>query len=314
VTRATRGTAEAGHAASTTAYWIQHDVWIYYDDATLAAPTVDDDYKPAFDLDSSTNASWVYTEFGEDDGLRAAQWESEIVDNLGGDPVFYTANRGTDADPHEEIGIKVSDSYSSGRWRIYCPLGISNVNYQNGEKRDANIGVWRARVQSSIDGTTWTTEYNIPAPTANNTWESWSYNAAITADSLWTALFHDGVNDINDAWVECADVTLTIDNDITVTAASELDNYPLECTITNDATGEAVTITAGMVLDQTLVVNTDEKSVFLSDGTRLATAVVTDTARRDWLRFVDGDNTLTFEETGAQEVEIDILWDRRLFE
>jgi len=29
---------------------------------------------------------------------------------------------------------------------------------------------------------------------------------------------------------------------------------------------------------------------------------------------VPGENALSFEETGAQEVEIDVLWDRRLFE
>jgi hypothetical protein len=318
ISRATRGTAAAGHAASTAAYWVQHDVWIYYDDATLPAPTVDDDYEPAFDLDNSTNASWVYTEFGEDDGLRAAQWERIVLDTT---PVWYDADHYTNADPWEEIGMMVDDEPfgdgpREGRYQLYCPCGISNVNFSNGEARSADVAFgWHYHLKSSVDGSNWTNEYNIPEPALSNNWEPWNYNAAITADSLYIALYGNcnpgaGVN----LFAECADVTLTIDNDITVTAASELDNYPLECTITNDTTGEAITITAGMVLDQILVVNTDEKSAILDDGTRLATAVVTDTTRRDWLRLIPGENDLEFEDTGTQELEIDILWDRRLFE
>jgi hypothetical protein len=318
ISRATRGTAAAGHAASTAAYWVQHDVWIYYDDATLAAPVVDDDYEPAFDLDNSTNASWVYTEFGEDDGLRAMQWERIVLDTT---PVWYDADHNGNADPWEEIGMMVDDEPfgdgpREGRYQLYCPCGISNVNFSNGEARSADVAFgWHYHLKSSVDGSNWTNEYNIPEPALSNNWEPWNYNAAITADSLYIALYGNcnpgaGVN----LYAECADVTLTIDNDITVTAASELDNYPLECTITNAATGESITITAGMILDQTLVINTDEKSAILDDGTRLATAVVTDTTRRDWLRLIPDENDLEFEDTGTQEIDIDILWDRRLFE
>lgn len=311
ITREAKGTSAASHSASTAAYWIQHDVWMYYDDSTLSAPTVDDDYKPAFDLDNSTNSSWDYNDFGEDDGLRVAQWADETIY---GSPTIYTANRGTDADPHEEIGIKVTASAQEARWYVYCPCGISNVNFANGEKYDANKAVWFGRVESSVDGSSWTTEYSVPAPSADSTWESWSYSAAITASSLYAAMWMSSGADSNTAYLECADVTLTIDNPVTATASAEQNNYPLVCTITNGATGEAIMITAEMVVDQVLVVDTYEKSAILDDGTRLATAVVTDTTRQEWLRMVDGENELAFEDSGTQEVEIDILWDRRLFE
>jgi hypothetical protein len=316
ISRATRGTSAAGHAASTAAYWVQHDVWIYYDDATLAAPTVDDDYEPAFDLDNSTNASWVYTEFGEDDGLRAAQWQQFTLSGYN-EPTFYGGNHKAAANPWEELGVSEDDSSrEGGGYQIYVPLGISNVNFSNGEKYMENhLAEWTAKIESSDDTAAWDVEYSIPAPAASTNWEAWSYNAAITANALYVRMYlAETLEYTLEFDLECADVTLTIDNDITVTAASELDNYPLECTISNAATGEEITITAGMILDQTLVVNTDEKSVFLSDGTRLATAVVTDTTRRDWLRLIPGENPLTFEDTGTQELEIDILWDRRLFE
>jgi len=314
VTRATRGTAAAGHAIDTAAYWIQHDVWVHYDDATLAAPVVDDDYEPAFDLDNSDNGSWVYADFGEDDGLRAGQWYEEVV--LRG-PYFYHGNHAAAADPWEELGIKcwAEVAANAGANTILLPGLITNVNFSNGEKYAPVVAKWHGYVQSSPDGTTWATEYTIPQPVNPDAWEAWSYNAAIAADSravrllLAPALISPGPN-----YVECADVTLTLGDYPTATAASELDNYPLECTITNETTGEAIAITAGMVLDQTLVVNTDEKSAILDDGTRLATAVEPDTVRRDWLRLVPGENALSFEETGAQEVEIDVLWDRRLFE
>jgi hypothetical protein len=161
ISRATRGTSEAAHTASTAAYWLQHDVFIYYGDASLSAPTVDNDYKPAFDLDNSTNSSWIYTEFGEDDGLRVAQWQRIVTNET---PSWYDADHGGNADPWEELGIlcnyAVGVSHKGGRYMLHCPCGISNINFSNGEKyAKTNTTGWNAKVQSSIDNSSWTNEY-----------------------------------------------------------------------------------------------------------------------------------------------------------
>ena len=315
VTRAARGTSAAAHTTSDTIYWVQHDVWLYYGDATLSAPTVDDDYEPAFDLDNSDNGTWDYDLFGEDAGLRGMQWTQEAVQ---GSSVFYTANRTTDADPWEEIGIEVDGSSKKARFKMFSPLPISDVNFANGEKWSESKNLYHAEVLSSVGGASWTQEYDIPNPAADSTWESWSYNpGSLPADThhlaicIWTVAIGTTTHR-----VECADVTLTLDSGETpdVTVGSEQANYPLDCTITNEMTGEAITLAVNIEVDTILIVNTDTKTVRLVDGTKLQHALTPDGVRRDWLRFIPGVNDLDFAETSADELEIDILWDRRYFE
>jgi hypothetical protein len=325
ITRATRGTAAAGHAASTAAYWIQHDVWVYYDDATLAAPVVDGDYEPAFDLDNSTNASHVYTEFGEDDGLRTLQWSGDAASGSTHTSEFYTANHHAFADPWEELGMYVNPGGSNvTSWalmELYNPCGIAGVSCTNGEfyiHQDGTYSSKYCKLQACDDNSSWADEqtYNLP-----NTFTAWTpaddlIDAAVNHDyiRLYTLTTRTAAISPDYTCVEYADVTITVEAPPVVAAAAEQESYNLVCTIANAATGEEIAITAGMILDQTLVVNTDEKSAILDDGMRLATAIVTDTVRRDWLRLIPGENPLTFEDTGTQELEIDILWDRRLFE
>src|SRR4030042_1660518 len=77
--RAARGTAAGAHGLGDTVWWVQHDIWILYGNAAATAPTVDGNYEPAFELDDSVNTSWVYAEFGENDGLRTGQWSPKVV-------------------------------------------------------------------------------------------------------------------------------------------------------------------------------------------------------------------------------------------
>jgi len=320
VTRAARGTSAAAHTTSDTIYWIQHDVWVYYGDSTLSAPDVDDDYKPAFDLDNSDNGSWDYNNFGEDDELRGMQWAKQVIqyDSRRPNWDFYTANHKTDADPWEEIGIfEDTWEYGVGSFCVYSPLPISNVNFANGERYTSfSSGCDIGYVESSIDGSTWTTEYTIT--TVNpTTWENWSYNSAITSGTHYVRLRNRSVNSAVSQWrIECADVTLTLDSSYTpdVTVGDEQNNYPLNCTIINSTTGEAITLEVNIEVDTVLIVNTDTKTVSLVDGTKLQYALTPDSTRRDWLRLTPGVNDLDFAETGANELEIEIIWDRRYFE
>ena len=119
-------------------------------------------------------------------------------------------------------------------------------------------------------------------------------------------------------YVECGDVTLTLDSSTTPTHSigDEQGNYSLECTITNATTGDAIELGLPMALDQTLEMDTDEKTVTLLDGcsSQVQALTLVGGARRDWLRLVPGENELEFEDAGTEEMEILLLWDRRLFE
>jgi len=314
VTRAAKGTSAAGHSADATVSWIQHDVWIMYDDSTASAPTVDDDYKPAFDLGDSTNTSWDYEEFGEDDLLRSGQWTRQATYFY---PTFYGGNRGASADPWVELGIRNSWR-SDGRIYLYNPCGITDMNFTNGEKYqddEPTYAYWDASIVSSINGSSWTEEYAIPVPSARDTWESWSRNESLTSGSLYGAMQLDTT--LGNHYLEAADCAVTLDSTYTPshTIGSEQGNYDLSVTIENTTTEESILVEMTMDLDETLEVDTDAKTVtYLADESRQASPTTVEGARRDWLRLVAGENELTIGDSGTQELEIDFVWDRRYFE
>lgn len=309
VSRAAKGTSALALSAADAVHWVQHDVWLLYGNGSASAPSQDDDYKPIFELDTSTNTSWVYEEFGEDDGLRTGAWVSQVLD---GSPTFYNGNQGGNADPWDEIGI--SCDYAEGRWYLYNPCGVTNANFTNGEKYAGFKEFWGGYIRSSADGSTYTTEYAIPAPNSDATWEAWFRNEAI-ANKKYVALLLIVFPTLQ---LEVADCTVTLDSSNTPTheIGSELGNYSLDCVIENETTGDSIALGLIMGLDETLEVDTDNKTVTLLEdgsGQQQAFAAVGG-ARRDWLRLVDGANALSFTDTGTVELEIVLVWDRRLFE
>jgi hypothetical protein len=328
VTRATRGTSAGSHTAGDTINWIQHDVVVFYGDSSLSAPTTDDDYKPAFDLDSSTNSSWVFEVFGEDDGLRVMDWEGE-ADNRHYtiDSETYTDNHHSDTDPWAELGCYVNPggSYvnSWAQWTFFNPCGISSLSLTNGEfyiYQDLGYDYKQGRILSSPSGTSWTVEATYDLP---DTFGSWTSASDLTAASITTGATYVRFQVRTDRTVgstpdytnlEYADATVGIANGPSVTSSAEIDNYSLDCTITNQTTGEAISVAAEMQVDQVLVIDTETRVVELEDGTRLASAVDPDSSRIGWLPLVDGENVILYEESGAVEVDVDLLWDRRLFE
>ena len=110
-------------------------------------------------------------------------------------------------------------------------------------------------------------------------------------------------------------MTLTLTDTPTVGLNAEQENYQLECTITNETTGEAIELAANIDLDDTLIVDTDQKVIKqASDGQRLYSALTVDSVRRDWLKLIPGDNTLNFVESNTGGMNIDVMFDRRYFE
>ncbi len=338
VTRAVRNTSAAAHTGGTaTVEWIQHDVFIVYGNSTLSAPDVDDLNEPAFALGSSTNSSWVYTEFGEDVKLRAAQWDWDIITQPSNERTEFditTANNFTYADPWEEMGIDIA-MYNGGpsgipvvdkagaRWRIFNPCGITNANFQNGNNFTSSDAGSQNKIyiQSSEDGSTWTDETII----AGN---PWNINQALDANGadkwvgmIGTTELFQGLNADSDrgARIEVADVTLTIYGAAapTSTINAEEGSYTLAATIENVTTGESITLNfATMLLGETLVVNTYDKAItYLVDGSSQQQILTLDGgARRDWLRLLPGENELTYSDTGTQEVDTETLWHRRDWE
>ncbi len=222
VARAARDTLAAVGEIGDTLVWIEHDVYFTFGDLTATPPSVNPHVKPAFRLDTSTNTVWDYAEFGEDDGLRIGQWVKQTIADS---PTFYGGDRGATADPWEEIGIFTPYYGSNGpgraRWYAYNPCGIVGANFQNGERRSDSIWTDYAdlcylAIQSSQDGTNWSSEYRIPVSDYDPvyTWLSWSRDEALDDGASYVALLdHDG-SQYGSATMhlEVSDVTLALNS------------------------------------------------------------------------------------------------------
>jgi hypothetical protein len=337
VTRATKGTSAAAHVPGATIRWIQHDVWIYYGDSSLGSPSVNDLYRPPFDLDSSTNSTWDFDAsgdgadgFGRDGGLGMAQWMysegSYSVNPYHVQTQYFYQAKGDRGDintnPWTEIGIvQISGNGQPGGYGVmtlYNPCGITAANFQGGEHYQ-DYAYWAGSLRSSSDGNKWTVEYDIPMPTPNGSWDTWSQDLpSLPSGTLYIqlrlSLTYIYVQYSN--YLECSDVAVTLNSTYTPGSSigDELSNYQLAATIENTTTGESIVVSYGIALDVGLMVDTDARVViYLEDGSGQLQAVSFDTVRRDWLKLRPGSNVLKYTETGVQNVSVDISWRERYF-
>lgn len=317
LTRGSRGTSAASHAASAVVHWIQHDIWVYYGDSTLPAPAVDDNYKPIFNLNTSTNASWVYQEFGQDHGLRAGQW-TPGTQWAGNGVGAYTANHGTNADPWEEIGWNTAMPASIySYFSLYHPCSITQAVFTNGEARYDPLSGGGNRdvgVASSNDNFSNMTKEYVHAFSAANTWEAWSATVNPSPYALWIGIY--AYVQIEEAWIEAADVTITINSDYRPVAApgSAQNIYQLDCILENETTGQQLRLATMMTFTETLIVDTDARTITLNDGSGRLSAKSADSIRIEWLPLAPGSNVLTFSDSGTTGIRLDMLWDRRYVE
>lgn len=142
VTRVARGTSAAVHAIGAAVTWLQHDVVIAYGNATASAPTVDDDYKPCFKLDTSTNTSWVYENvFGDTDGKRAGRWKN--VGNISTSPTLsggcYVGQQMlSEPTTYQYLGAWIGITHLNiWGWLLSHPCGITNAVW-GGRKLETN--------------------------------------------------------------------------------------------------------------------------------------------------------------------------------
>jgi hypothetical protein len=185
VTRAVRNTAPAAGNGGDTLVRIEHDVHLVYGDPGAGPPSMDDDHKPIFRLDTSTNYVWDYDQFDEsgwDLGWyplsRPGAWiPGGYMSNHGEMPIGWPT-------PWEEIGVIAGENmWPPPNWGapfyVINPCGIVGANFQNGEKN--YLGCWGVEIQSGDQQwgdpdeywlMSWTTEYSIPRPAAEEVWES----------------------------------------------------------------------------------------------------------------------------------------------
>ncbi len=315
-TRAQRGSSAAAHSVGDTVEWIQHDIYILYDDASKIVPAVDDTQKPIFNLATSTNGSWDYDDFGHSTDPRTGQWAFVPF----GGSQKYTALGGGSANPYTAMGI--TTVFYTGRWVIGHPCLISNANFVNGEKKLSDLDEgWLAGIDSSDDGVNWNNEDLIAEPTVAATFQAWSDSEAI-ANKKYVSLWMNGLGGTPFAgtrFLGVADVTLTLVNTPTITIGAEEDNYDLDGILTNETTGESIRIYHPMITTATIIeIETYDRIVRrVYTGTEAniyAALTLQEGPRKDWLRLLPGNNTLRFDETGLNGLTITTTFEQRDYE
>lgn len=323
VKRAMKGSSAEAHADGAAVHLIEHDIWIYYGNATLGSPVLSTQNKPIFDLASSTNTIWDYNEFYDGDfPNRPGSW---VYTKNDGD--IYGGNHDSAVNPYEELGSKcvtTGNSYYVVEW--LSPLTaylIKEANFQNGEMyRDGVINrsvigyLYKKDYSVDIDGIP-TNLYSISKPTNDKTWEGWSKNNTNLSNCYRVCLNLYGDTSIGSVVkLECADVTLTLDSArtpvVNLAAGGEVASYQLACVIDNETTGEEIRLNYTMTPNETLEVDCEKQTVtYLQDGSNAAAALSLDAVRQEWLTLAAGTNTLAYYETGVDGVEINVEWEDR---
>jgi hypothetical protein len=336
-TRGAKYTTAAAHSNTDAVTWIQHDVFLYYGDASLTAPVTDDDYKPLVTLATSTNDSWVFADFGSTAGTRPGQWTYGYDVAYSNAPAsyatHYTANQGTDATPWSEMGYKTFcdasvSTYASYRtWlRFYTPCKINNIAITNGEyKSTASPGGSTIYVQcgdSAGSAGNLGTDITTTAMTQDDTWRAWTGGGACDAGGntnvqVWNAIHSGSGGSAVTSYYEFSDCTLTLNSTYTpdaVAGAEQSSSYNLTAVLANSTTGESITFNTTLELDDSITLDCDNSTLTNAAGTSLLSGKTLNTVRQHWLRLLPGANALTYTETGVADVDLSITWEDRLYE
>jgi len=315
ISRAAKGTAAAAHTVGDTVHWIQHDVTLLYGNATATAPTVNNEYEPCFELDHSDNDTWVYEEFGDTGNLRAGRWQGWGNIAAGFSGGRYSATENAQASPYTVLGAYVVAANTGPfGWYLDNPCGIVNADWADGKRYASVITQFTAQTQFYPRGWAGAFSTVIAAPTNPSAWEAWS-QAAVGGDFAVSHMIALRIYQYQ-ALVEAGTVTVSLlaTEVPLVTVNAEEGNYSLAATITNQSTGEAITITFVMDLASELEVNTDLRTVtWLEDGSRQFQAVQLSTVRRNWLRLLPGNNTLRWDDVGTNGVTLTLEWEERYY-
>lgn len=327
VTRAAKGTSMAAHTATTSCYWIQHEIFIYYGNQTASAPDTDDTRKPMFDL-TSTNTSWVYTSFWESTGMRAGAWKPALVSSynktdLAHKSNFYTGNRDTEADPATEMGAIIK-AWQSGviwkadnpviDWVIYNPATFTEITATGEKYRVTTNWPANAKLYKSANGSTWVAVWTEATPSAAATWEALASHSAVSLSTGYKYLMFRfngsvGATADNYAALEVEGATLTLSSSYVPQGSFNAAEgcYYVDGIITNNTSGEWLRFVTSTTLNTAITIDCENKKAYLADNSPV-TKIELSTVRKDWLNLSVGTNELKFDDTGTAGASLPVYW------
>lgn len=307
VIRAAKGTTASDHSASDVIKWIQHDLWIVYGNATAINPGYSTaNGRPRFNPDVSTNDMWSFEDhWGNDSAYWSSRWVSTVLNQASAgfsDTYAYLRT-------YDEPGL----SNGTVTMKLSHELGISRANFLDVGvySYNANPSSWIGYIRNPSGNL-----YTITAPTAGSTEQTQTYDSGTFGTPVpWIDIYHFA--DDEDTWVYLRDLDVYLNSSNTPNALSSFSedgNYDLVATITNQETGDAISLTFNMELNQDVVVDTREKTVvYTLDNSSQFQSLVLSSTRRNWLPLQPGTNTLLFEDAGTNALTIGIEFEKRYF-
>lgn len=188
VTRAMLSSSMAAHAVGDIIYWMEHEIWICWGDLSAvnasgyALATQDETHKPIIDMDNSTNTSWKYLQFWDDDTLRAGVWRREVIAGRGCQTTGGAS--ATFADPATDMGL-VANVWNYGgtnraqtydiRTTLFHPAGMTTITVSGRKYRYSTDWPKTCVLYASNNlAVGVTVAFSVTTPSAVQTWQSWS--------------------------------------------------------------------------------------------------------------------------------------------
>ena len=274
ISRSVRNTSAAAHSIGDTIDLIPHDLIMTYGSASPETPLSPDDYEPMFDIASSTNTLWKYSNFGELGSLqrrvyRPASWHgSAYIDNNDNAGGYNDAQRTFKfSGEFSYIGIYIDNAVSYYWWSIVCPGGIVNAEW-NTEGIDGSFRrggedflafLFRYTLGDSKRSTI--RKFTADDILAVDSWGTWNQGKDDTdwdppARSVSMSLYW------YDSEIDSADVNLYLSSTYTPTVtvnsgsgSEEVGNYQLNMTLKNFDLGDAYAVVAVDTGNETFTVD-----------------------------------------------------------
>jgi hypothetical protein len=324
ITRAARGSSMASHSVGGTIRWIEHNIILAFGNETLEASEQDESMKPLLNLSSSTNTSWVLSEFADETGLRANAWVGSVISSTGGESNVYTGSYGAAADPATEMGMSILAWQQSGAWRgetaklswiFSLPCGFTTVTSSGAKYRSSTEWASKSGLQKSKNGKDWETVFNEATPGSTGAWAAWTRSSVSLSGTyqFLRFIFFGTISAKADHQIsfEVQSVTLTLDSGNTpvgTLVGDAVGPYELDAKITNETNGLYFRVHFVMRTGQTLRIDCAQCKVkYLKDNSD-AFGAISIPAEFDWMLLEPGDNTLTYEDDGTGTISLVTKW------
>ena len=330
VARGALGTTMQAHSAADVFQYIQHVIYIVYGNSAATDPADDDEFydseMPVFDLGDSDNENWVYTSSSEfydpDYPDRPGSWKP-VFKTFGGESEWYQVTQdGATGDP--AMGMKLACWEKAGRWQsetgyvywyLRSPVPIDEISTTGSKYRSTSRWPSACLLQQYHNAKKrWGSMFTETTPVNEDTWTAVSHSSVdasynptlvryILSGSLTAAT--DGA-----AYFEVLTCTVVFLSAYLPSGslASESGNYPMAITLTNETTGDALTVVVPMKTNTELVLDGENFTATLDDANCHGAVTLDDNSRETWIRLNPGTNSIKVESASLGTVSVDLWW------